>query len=163
MGFAALLAAQSLSVTSVWLPGSPSSLTQQPGGSAESEDRCTADPDPPIMTSVSVLLAGIILARVGLWISDLSVTQILQENVEEGKRGVMGGVQTSLHNTFNMIKFCLVVGLPQEDTFGLLILLSYSFICLGAASLAVYTLQQFRLQAHRLANQRLEVVESSNL
>ena len=150
-------------MTSVWLPGSPSSLSRQPAGSDEAEDRCTAVTDPPIMTSISVLLAGIILARVGLWISDLSVTQILQENVEEGKRGVMGGVQTSLHNTFNMIKFCLVVGLPQEDTFGLLILLSYSFICLGAASLTVYAIQETRQKAHKVAGQKLEVVESSKL
>ena len=31
--------------------------------------------------SVSVLIAGIILARFGLWISDLTITQILQESI----------------------------------------------------------------------------------
>ena len=48
------------------------------------------------MTSVSVLLTGIILARFGLWITDLSITQIVQENVQENKRGIIGGVQNSL-------------------------------------------------------------------
>ena len=75
-------------------------------------------------TSVVVLLTGITAARfgllkdtfylewpfgrvscnlgkktfAGLWIIDLSVTQILQEEVEEDRRGVINGVQDSLNN-----------------------------------------------------------------
>ena len=37
--------------------------------------------------SVSVFLLGIILARFGLWIVDLTINQIIQEKVEEDKRG----------------------------------------------------------------------------
>ena len=39
-------------------------------------------------SSVSVFLIGIILARFGLWIVDLTINQILQENVAENKRGL---------------------------------------------------------------------------
>ena len=36
----------------------------------------------PSFVSVAVLLAGIIMARFGLWISDLTITQILQESLQ---------------------------------------------------------------------------------
>ena len=38
-------------------------------------------------------MAGVIAARFGLWITDLTITQILQEHVEEEHRGIMNGVQ----------------------------------------------------------------------
>ncbi len=42
---------------------------------------------------VGVFLAGVIAARFGLWITDLTITQILQEHVEEEHRGIVNGVQ----------------------------------------------------------------------
>ena len=36
--------------------------------------------------SVGLLLAGIIMARFGLWVSDLTINQQLQENVQEEHR-----------------------------------------------------------------------------
>ena len=45
--------------------------------------------------SVAIFLSGIIAARFGLWLIDLTITQILQEKVEEQKRGVINGVQVT--------------------------------------------------------------------
>ena len=42
------------------------------------------------LTSVTLLLIGIISGRFGLWIADLSVQQIFQENVAEEERGEQG-------------------------------------------------------------------------
>ena len=39
---------------------------------------------------MNVLLGGIISARLGLWLTDLSVTQIIQEGVQEEYRGTIG-------------------------------------------------------------------------
>ena len=36
----------------------------------------------------------------GVWVIDLSVTQILQEQVEENRRGVINGVQDSINNWY---------------------------------------------------------------
>ena len=110
-GMTCLISALSLCVVSVWLPGSPfilypdrtiplpnisnSSNSSNSSGTVESYHCNKLDPN---MTSVSVLLTGIILARFGLWISDLSITQIVQENVQENKRGIIGGVQNSLNS-----------------------------------------------------------------
>jgi len=41
--------------------------------------------------SVAAFLAGVVMARYGLWVADISVTQIMQEAVEETHRGRIGG------------------------------------------------------------------------
>ena len=153
-GMACLVAALSLCVVSVWLPGSPfilyggatdRNVTVNLTDNSTSQGSARCSQTEPNMTSVSVLLSGIILARFGLWISDLSVTQIVQENVEENKRGVIGGIQNSLNSFLNMIKFCLVLIMPEQEMFGFLVILSFVFICLGALSLTSYAFKEKKI------------------
>merc|ERR1712025_228873 len=101
--------------------------------------------------SVIVFLSGIILARFGLWIVDLTVNQLLQEKVEEEVRGVVNGGQESLNNTLDLAKCILVIMLPAEETFGLLIIASFTSVSLGWLLYAVYSRQQRGLLFHRLA------------
>ena len=82
-------------------------------------------------SSVSVFLLGIILARFGLWIVDLTINQILQERVAEDKRGVVNGVQDSLNNSLDLLKCVFVIILPDMETFALLIFLSFVSINIG--------------------------------
>jgi len=89
--------------------------------------------------SVSVFLCGIIMARFGLWVVDLTVNQILQERVEEEQRGVVGGVQDALNNSLDLIKCILVIILPAEQTFALLIFASYIAINFGWLMYALYS------------------------
>ena len=146
-----LVSSLSLCVVSVWLPGSPFDPEAKVANWSDVNvtdifKKCDDDGDEKhIMTSVIVLLAGIISARFGLWISDLSITQIMQENVEESKRGVIGGVQNSFNSFFNMIKFCLVLLMPTENMFGILVVLSFIFICFGAISLTSYAVKEDKL------------------
>ena len=103
-GMTCLVSALSLCVVSVWLPGSPfilypdRSISLSNSSLSDNTESYSCHKVHPNMTSVSVLLTGIILARFGLWISDLSITQIVQENVQENKRGIIGGVQNSLNS-----------------------------------------------------------------
>ena len=62
---------------------------------------------------------------------DLTVNQILQERVAEDKRGVVNGVQDSINNTFDLLKCVFVIFLPNEETFGLLIFISFISINFG--------------------------------
>jgi len=161
VGMGALVSSLSLCVVSVWLPGSPfdpwlvrenvTEVLEEGSGMVDEsdigEDLChdgTID-----ITSVSVLLTGIILARAGLWMADLSITQILQENVEEQKRGVIGGVQNSLNSSLNLLKFGLVLLMPDQHMFGILIILSFTFICLGATSLTSYACREGKVSCAR--------------
>jgi hypothetical protein len=52
----------------------------------DADDHCNVDSSVSIIT----LLVSIVAARFGLWLTDLSITQIMQEGVEEQYRGTVG-------------------------------------------------------------------------
>jgi iron-regulated transporter 1 len=78
--------------------------------------------------SIIVLLGSMSLSRFGLWLVDLVINQIMQENVDESERGTVGGVQNSLNNLINLIKFALVIWLNQIDQFGILVAVSVAAV-----------------------------------
>lgn len=88
-------------------------------------------------SSAAVFLLGIILARFGLWIVDLTINQILQERVAEDKRGVVNGVQDSLNNSLDLLKCVFVIILPDKATFAILIFLSFVSINIGYILIAL--------------------------
>ena len=98
---------------------------------AGSQDDASSSRELADYTSVIVFLTGIILARFGLWITDLTVTQVIQERVEEEQRGAFNGVQDSLNMTLDVVKSLLVIALPNTHQFGILILLSFGFVSTG--------------------------------
>lgn len=67
----------------------------------------------------------------GLWLLDLTVTQIMQQQIAEHERGVINGVQNSLNMGMDMLKSVLVILFPYPQQFGLLIILSFSSVLLG--------------------------------
>uniref|UniRef100_A0A8C7YT67 Solute carrier family 40 member n=1 Tax=Oryzias sinensis TaxID=183150 RepID=A0A8C7YT67_9TELE len=92
-----------------------------------------AEEMPPLQSymSVSLLFAGVIAARVGLWSFDLTVTQLIQENVIESERGVINGVQNSMNYLLDLLHFVMVILAPNPEAFGLLVIISVSFVALG--------------------------------
>ncbi|XP_064371144.1 solute carrier family 40 member 1 [Dromaius novaehollandiae] len=88
-------------------------------------------PEPVPLISVSLLFAGVIAARVGLWSFDLTVTQLLQENVMESERGIINGVQNSMNYLLDLLHFIMVILAPNPEAFGLLVLISVSFVAMG--------------------------------
>ena len=108
VGFASLVATLSMCVASIWIDGSPfdinyfgdknstnnlleisSNVTNIGDGNDVRSTECYVSS----YASVALFLAGVIAARFGLWMSDLTVTQVLQERVEEERRGLLNGVQ----------------------------------------------------------------------
>ena len=51
---------------------------------------------------------------------------------------MIGGVQGSLNQIFNLVKFLLVIAMPDPNMFGFLILASFAFVSLGAVSMTGY-------------------------
>ncbi|XP_015280417.1 PREDICTED: solute carrier family 40 member 1 [Gekko japonicus] len=88
-------------------------------------------PNPVPLVSVSLLFAGVIAARIGLWSFDLTVTQLLQENVIESERGIINGVQNSMNYLLDLLHFIMVILAPNPEAFGLLVLISVSFVAMG--------------------------------
>ncbi|XP_056093695.1 solute carrier family 40 member 1 [Rhinichthys klamathensis goyatoka] len=146
-----------LCVASVFAPGSPFDLSVSPfeevlkhlfGDSGSLRENPTFVPtiEPQIQTnatvfeeapqvesymSVSLLFAGVIAARIGLWSFDLTVTQLIQENVIESERGVINGVQNSMNYLLDLLHFIMVILAPNPEAFGLLVIISVSFVAMG--------------------------------
>merc|ERR1712042_269583 len=158
IGMFLLISCSSLAVVSAFLPGSPMDLTYLVGGEStnilKQQANSTADvevievsaakswTDPEFWlsyASVLVLLTGIILARFGLWVVDLTINQLLQEKVAEDVRGVVNGVQDSLNNTLDLLKCILVIILPAQETFPLLIFASFISVNFGWLMYALYS------------------------
>ncbi|CAF3361808.1 unnamed protein product [Rotaria sp. Silwood1] len=74
--------------------------------------------------SVLLLVIGITLNRFGLWIADLTVSQLQQERVPEKIRGRIGGTQHSLNQLFDLLRYTLIICLPRMTQFGYHICLS---------------------------------------
>ncbi|XP_033842662.1 solute carrier family 40 member 1 [Periophthalmus magnuspinnatus] len=93
----------------------------------------SAEELPPLQSylSVSLLFAGVIAARMGLWSFDLTVTQLIQENVMESERGVINGVQNSMNYLLDLLHFIMVILAPNPEAFGLLVIISVSFVAMG--------------------------------
>jgi len=160
IGMFLLVSCSSLAVVSAFLPGSPMDLSfVGQGGSAEildqqvninttievemTSERNWKEPEFWLSyASVLVFLTGIILARFGLWVVDLTVNQLLQEKVAEDVRGVVNGVQDSLNNTLDLFKCILVIILPAQETFGLLIFASFISVNFGWFMYALYSRSQ---------------------
>ncbi|KAK3108330.1 hypothetical protein FSP39_005685, partial [Pinctada imbricata] len=93
---------------------------------------CKPDVDiepPEYNVSIWLLMVGIIGSRVGLWMADLAIAQLYLERVVESERGIIGGVQNALNYLMEMLKYTIVVILPHSHQFGLLVFISFGFIC----------------------------------
>uniref|UniRef100_A0A6I8QSC4 Solute carrier family 40 member n=1 Tax=Xenopus tropicalis TaxID=8364 RepID=A0A6I8QSC4_XENTR len=83
------------------------------------------------LSSVILLFTGVIASRAGLWSFDLTVTQLIQENAKESERGIINGVQDSMNCLLDMLHFVMVIMAPNPESFGLLVLISVSFVAMG--------------------------------
>lgn len=122
---------------------------------------------PPLQSymSVGLLFAGVIAARVGLWSFDLTVTQLIQENVIESERGVINGVQNSMNYLLDLLHFIMVILAPNPEAFGLLVIISVSFVAMGHV---MYFFFAFKSLGNRLflccsPEQKVEEVDSPSL
>uniref|UniRef100_A0AC35FSW2 Solute carrier family 40 member n=1 Tax=Panagrolaimus sp. PS1159 TaxID=55785 RepID=A0AC35FSW2_9BILA len=78
--------------------------------------------------SLFFLFTGITLARFGLWLTDLAITQIMQETVIEEKRGTIFGVENALCQFFSVSKDIFAILLPDSKTFGILVFISVAAV-----------------------------------
>ncbi|XP_047132549.1 solute carrier family 40 member 1-like isoform X1 [Hydra vulgaris] len=130
-------------VASIWAPGSPSSLKYLKrnitdinstfiNNNVMSYHKSVTTHSPIIIyhsyVSILLLMLGVVLSRSGLWISDLTITQLQQENVEEEFRGAVGGVQSSLNSILDLMQYILTIVFFKPADFGILILISFSAV-----------------------------------
>ena len=87
---------------------------------------------------MDITITRLFFAFSGLWMADLTITQLFLETVDVTERGIVNGVQNAINQIMELIKFTIVILLPEPEMFGYLVLISFCFICLAWVLFAVY-------------------------
>lgn len=90
--------------------------------------------------SLVLLILGVIASRIGLWVFDIAITQLMQVNIPDGIRGVVGGVQQSMNSFFFLLSFGLGFVFPDPKDFHIYVAVGYGSV--GIAML-LYTTKLF--------------------
>lgn len=99
-----------------------------------------------------LLISGVAASRLGLWMFDLSVTQLMQESVPEAERGVVGGVQKSLQSLMDMLTYVVGMVIVHPQDFGITICMSYGAVLVAAL---LYSMHVYRVRGHLFHFDRL--------
>ena len=94
--------------------------------------------------SMTLLIFGVCISRIGLWVFDVAVTQLMQEFIPEGIRGSVGGTQNSLNALFQLSSFALGFFLPSPMQFNIYAISGCISVAVAAS---IYSVFVFR---HRL-------------
>ncbi|XP_019851220.1 PREDICTED: solute carrier family 40 member 1-like [Amphimedon queenslandica] len=84
-----------------------------------------------INISIILILVGVIGARFGLWMFDLSIWQLVQEKVVVEERGVVSGVINALNSNMDMLHYVMVIAAPRPSEFPYLTIISFFSIFVG--------------------------------
>ncbi|KAI6226268.1 Solute carrier family 40 protein [Aphelenchoides fujianensis] len=94
---------------------------------------------PPL--AIVVYFVGVTFARIGVWIVDLAIMQLMQESVKETDRLSVFGVENALCQFFFVGKDVMAIVAPDVRTYGILILISVLFVMSGFAFYLFYFLK----------------------
>ena len=88
--------------------------------------------------SLAMLIGGTALSRIGLWTFDMSVTQMMQEQVPENIRGRVGGVQTALCSFFGAFSYVQGLYWSRPEDFKSVITVSYGAVVGAVVAYSVF-------------------------
>lgn len=74
--------------------------------------------------SVRHLLVGLVLSRTGVWVFDLSLSQLMQEEITIEELGTVSGVHNSICAALGTSMFVAGIVLDKPEQFGILMALS---------------------------------------
>lgn len=95
--------------------------------------------------SMAFMIIGVCTSRIGLYVFEISVTQLMQMNIPEGIRGTIGGIQESCNAFFQLSSFalCLVFSNPHD----FIIPVAAGYIAVASAAL-LYSIGIYRQSHH---------------
>lgn len=75
--------------------------------------------------TVTILVGSVCLSRIGLWVYDIALTQIQQQEVPGPICSQVGGMQQSLNSAFNLLSFLIAISVPDPKNFWVYITVSF--------------------------------------
>lgn len=81
--------------------------------------------------SIALLIIGVIASRIGLWVFDLTITQLMQQMIPEDVRGIVGGVQKSLNGFFDLTTYGLGLVYSNPEDFHVLVATGFASVGLA--------------------------------
>ena len=90
--------------------------------------------------SLALLIGGVCTSRLGLYVFDISITQLMQELVPDGSRGVVGSIQHSINSFLSLISFVVALFFPDPNDFSILVGIGYAGV---ATSIILHTFGVF--------------------
>jgi len=123
---------------SIWLQLSLLSLcliATMVGNASEGDCSDSSDPDceKRRVSELVLLLLGVVTSRLGLWMFDLAVSQMLQERVPLTILATVNGTQSSMQELLELLGYVLGLALNRPDQFFYLVYISFGFV--GCATL----------------------------
>ena len=109
-----------------------------PPSPSPSSSPSSSPPPSGVSVALVLMLIGVIGARTGLWMFDLSVSQLVQEKVIEEERGVVSGVINAMTSLMDMFHYVLVIAAPRPEQFNILTFISVAMVTIGALLYASY-------------------------
>jgi solute carrier family 40 (iron-regulated transporter), member 1 len=82
--------------------------------------------------SMTLMMIGVCTSRIGLYVFDISVTQLMQMNIPDGIRGMIGGIQESLNAFFQLSSFALCLIYSNPNDFIIPVAVGYSAVACAA-------------------------------
>lgn len=99
--------------------------------------RGTSLDKPPLWTGIA-LICAVVLSRLGLWMFDLSVTQLLQSRVPSSQRGAVNGVQKSFQMVMTALEYSLTLTFSNAASFGYSTTISIGFVVCSTVLYGLY-------------------------
>ncbi|GAX11477.1 solute carrier family 40 (iron-regulated transporter), member 1 [Fistulifera solaris] len=83
-------------------------------------------------TAEAMLVSSVSLSRTGLWVFDIAVTQLQQQEIPEHIRGLVGGVQHAMNAFFTILSFALGFVFPDPHQFHYFVLCGFTSVFFAA-------------------------------
>lgn len=93
---------------------------------------------PPPAAGPYLLIASVILSRVGLYAFDLVAQLIIQGSIPPTQRGSFSSTEASVQNLFELATFLTTIVFPRPAQFRIPACVSFAAVCLAGAIYALY-------------------------
>jgi iron-regulated transporter 1 len=77
-------------------------------------------------------VTSLCFSRIGLWVFDISVTQLMQLHIPPPVRGLVGGVQQSINASFTVISYVVGLFISDPENFTIYASISFGGVMLAA-------------------------------